>query len=108
MFWTEPQHNSLWHNNRYHLNSYGAPVENKLCILHPDTMLPIDVSKLEANGPLERIDGAWSLGITLSTDGVVRSIGDGTPASRSRIVFESKVTEYSIDLFLRSLSFFVS
>ena len=75
-------------------------------MLHPDTLEPMDPNKLQlmlntqrnreaiphSKRPVEvRIDGSWSLGITMSSDGVVTRIHDGTPASRAMIVFESKV-----------------
>jgi hypothetical protein len=81
-------------------------------ILHPDTMEPIDPKKLlseskterekqvvsESSGTVElRINGSWSLGITMSSDGLVQKIHEGTPASRARLIFESRVR--SIDRF---------
>ena len=77
-------------------------------MLHPDTLEPMDpnmlqnqnVSKAEranqaisrSKGPVElRIDGSWSLGITMSSDGMVQRIHEGTPASKARLIFESRV-----------------
>jgi hypothetical protein len=75
-------------------------------ILHPDTMEPMDPNKLQTiskaerdskaisrlKGPVElRIDGSWSMGITMSSDGLVQRIHEGTPASRAKLIFESRV-----------------
>ncbi len=76
-------------------------------ILHPDTMEPMDPNKLRTISRAEqeskvfsrskasvelRIDGSWSLGITMSSDGLVQKIHEGTPASRARLIFESRVS----------------
>ena len=90
--WSEPYHYSFWQGT-------GTPLDvtNTHTILHPDTLLPMDLKRLEEIGRSRGtvpwgVDESWSLGITLSKDGVVGNIGDGTPASRARLVFESKVT----------------
>jgi hypothetical protein len=83
-------------------------------ILHPDTLKPMDPNKLQAilkaeresretsrsAGPVElRISGSWSLGLTISRDGLVQKIHDGTPASRARLVSESRVRSVIKSLF---------
>jgi hypothetical protein len=97
--------------------SYYETHHRSETILHPDTMEPMDANKLQSiskadrdskvnsrsKGSVElRIDGSWSLGITMSSDGLVQKIHEGTPASRAKLIFESRVrsiveTHISID-----------
>jgi hypothetical protein len=87
-----------------YISSYRTPnAPFQSTILHPDTMLPMDptfhgsLKENRSQRPVElRIDGSWSLGITLFNDGVVKHIGAGTPASRARLIFESKVIAWRL------------
>ncbi len=89
------------------MHQYVRFREEKQVVLHPDTMMPVSSASIQVmaeGSPLHRqltkrhdqiaqvrIDGSWNLGIAITKEGLVRSVQDNTPASRARIIFESKV-----------------
>ena len=103
-----------YYGKEYSEWNYGDRLVRKSEMLHPDTLKPVDQQTLERlahqhnptssnrntlQGPVElRMDGSWSLGITMTNEGVVQSITEGTPASRPRLIFESRVRQ---DLILK-------
>ncbi len=81
-------------------------IKKKQCtpvyVLHPDTMLPVDLNSLPKESKISRrarptsssmfsSQGAWDLGIDVEDDGKVLGFRDDSPASRAELVFESKV-----------------